>query len=71
VRHAQEEGEVPIGAVVALNGKIVGEGWNPPIAVPRNARMYGAFRVVERCWRAAPRKTPALLCEIATRVRIS
>ena len=29
---AQEEGEVPIGAVVALNGEIVGEGWNRPIA---------------------------------------
>jgi len=31
-RRAEEEGEVPIGAVVALNGEIVGEGWNRPIA---------------------------------------
>jgi len=31
-RHAQSEGEVPIGAVVVLDGKIVGEGWNRPIA---------------------------------------
>src|SRR5437667_12770635 len=31
-RRAQEEGEVPIGAVVALDGKIIGEGWNRPIA---------------------------------------
>ncbi|MBW8906174.1 MAG: tRNA-specific adenosine deaminase [Betaproteobacteria bacterium] len=30
-RRAEEEGEVPIGAVVALNGEIVGEGWNRPI----------------------------------------
>ena len=31
-RRAQSEGEVPIGAVVVLDGKIVGEGWNRPIA---------------------------------------
>jgi tRNA(adenine34) deaminase len=31
-RHAQSEGEVPIGAVVVINGEIVGEGWNRPIA---------------------------------------
>jgi tRNA(adenine34) deaminase len=31
-RRAQEEGEVPIGAVVVLNGEIAGEGWNRPIA---------------------------------------
>lgn len=31
-RRAGEEGEVPIGAVVALGGDIVGEGWNRPIA---------------------------------------
>jgi tRNA(adenine34) deaminase len=31
-RHAQSEGEVPIGALVVVDGKIVGEGWNRPIA---------------------------------------
>jgi tRNA(adenine34) deaminase len=31
-RHAQSEGEVPIGAVVVLDGEIIGEGWNRPIA---------------------------------------
>ena len=31
-RQAQAEGEVPVGAVVVLDGKIVGEGWNRPIA---------------------------------------
>ena len=31
-QRAQEEGEVPIGAVVVLDGEIIGEGWNRPIA---------------------------------------
>ncbi len=29
---AAEEGEVPVGAVLVLEGAIVGEGWNRPIA---------------------------------------
>jgi len=28
---AQQNGEVPIGAVVVYDGKIIGEGWNQPI----------------------------------------
>ena len=31
-QRAQAEGEVPIGSVVVLDGRIVGEGWNRPIA---------------------------------------
>ena len=31
-RRAEAEGEVPIGAVIVIDGKIVGEGWNRPIA---------------------------------------
>ena len=31
-KRAQAEGEVPIGAVVVLEGKVIGEGWNRPIA---------------------------------------
>ena len=31
-QRAQSEGEVPVGAVVVLEGRIVGEGWNRPIA---------------------------------------
>ena len=31
-RRAQEEGEVPVGAVVVFEEKILGEGWNRPIA---------------------------------------
>ena len=31
-RLAEAEGEVPVGAVVVLDGDIIGEGWNRPIA---------------------------------------
>jgi tRNA(adenine34) deaminase len=31
-RRAEEEGEVPIGAVVVIQNEIAGEGWNRPIA---------------------------------------
>ncbi|HEY6967439.1 MAG TPA: tRNA adenosine(34) deaminase TadA [Burkholderiales bacterium] len=31
-RRAEQEGEVPVGAVVAMDGRIVGEGWNRPIS---------------------------------------
>ena len=31
-RRAQEEGEVPVGAVLVFEEKILGEGWNRPIA---------------------------------------
>jgi tRNA(adenine34) deaminase len=29
---ARSEGEVPVGAVVVADGRIIGEGWNRPIA---------------------------------------
>jgi tRNA(adenine34) deaminase len=31
-RHARDAGEVPIGAVVAIDGEIVGRGFNQPIS---------------------------------------
>ena len=31
-KRAQDEGEVPIGAVLVLQKEIIGEGWNRPIA---------------------------------------
>ena len=31
-KRAQAEGEVPIGALVVLENRILGEGWNRPIA---------------------------------------
>ncbi|EHD20555.1 MULTISPECIES: tRNA adenosine(34) deaminase TadA [Brenneria] len=30
-RRAQDEGEVPVGAVLVLDNQVVGEGWNRPI----------------------------------------
>jgi tRNA(adenine34) deaminase len=30
-KRAQDEGEVPIGAIVVLEDEIIGEGWNRPI----------------------------------------
>lgn len=31
-RRAQEAGEVPVGAVLVKDGRVVGEGWNRPIS---------------------------------------
>lgn len=31
-RHAEALGEVPVGAIVVLEGTIIGRGWNRPIA---------------------------------------
>lgn len=31
-RHAEAQGEVPVGAVVVLDGALVAEGWNQPIS---------------------------------------
>lgn len=31
-RRAEAEGEVPVGALIVLDGEIAGEGWNRPIA---------------------------------------
>ncbi len=30
-RRAEAEGEVPVGAVLVLDGEVIGEGWNRPI----------------------------------------
>ncbi|MBT3016274.1 MAG: tRNA adenosine(34) deaminase TadA [Candidatus Thiodiazotropha sp. (ex Clathrolucina costata)] len=32
-QRAESQGEVPVGAVVVLEGEIIGEGWNQPIAL--------------------------------------
>lgn len=55
-RRAAEEGEVPVGAVLVADGRIVGEGWNRPIssrdptshaeteAIRAAARVLGNYR---------------------------
>jgi tRNA(adenine34) deaminase len=32
-QRAESQGEVPVGAVVVLDGEIIGEGWNQPIGL--------------------------------------
>ena len=59
-RRARDAREVPIGAVVALNGEIVGRGYNHPIgavdptahaeivAIREAARRVGSYRLTGR-----------------------
>ena len=50
-RRAREAGEVPIGAVVALGGEIVGRGFNQPISAgdPTAHAEIVAIRDAARC----------------------
>jgi tRNA(adenine34) deaminase len=50
-RRAEQEGEVPVGAVLVVGDDVVGEGWNRPIA----ARDPTAHAEIE-AMRAAARK---------------
>ena len=47
-RHAESrEGEVPVGAVIVLDGNVIGEGWNRNIAasdMPREGPPASASR---------------------------
>jgi tRNA(adenine34) deaminase len=51
-RRAEAEGEVPVGALVVLDGEIVGEGWNRPIAA-RDPTAHAEIQAL----RAAAAKT--------------
>ncbi|MEZ5565435.1 MAG: tRNA adenosine(34) deaminase TadA [Gammaproteobacteria bacterium] len=56
-RHAEAAGEVPVGAVLMLDGVVIGEGWNRPIgscdpsahaemeALRAGARQLGNYRL--------------------------
>ena len=58
---AQQAGEVPIGAVVVMDGSVVGTGWNQPIqaddptahaeivALRAAARARRNYRLTGRC----------------------
>ncbi|MGH8489881.1 MAG: tRNA adenosine(34) deaminase TadA [Gammaproteobacteria bacterium] len=50
-RSAEEQGEVPVGAVVVLNDEIIGEGWNQPIGrndPTAHAEIMALRRAAER-----------------------
>ncbi len=49
---AEAIGEVPVGAVIILNGNIIGEGWNTPIAdsdPTAHAEMMALRQAGKRC----------------------
>ena len=52
-RHAEKEGEVPVGALVILENQIIGEGWNQPIGLsdPSAHAEIAALRAAARCQR--------------------
>jgi tRNA(adenine34) deaminase len=52
-RRAQDEGEVPVGCVVAIEGKVIGEGWNRPISAsdPTAHAEIQAMRAASRALR--------------------
>ena len=48
---AQEEGEVPVGALLVLDNQVIGEGWNRPIGRhdPTAHAEIMALRGAARC----------------------
>jgi tRNA(adenine34) deaminase len=42
---AEAEGEVPVGALLVLDGEVVGEGWNGPIAA-HDATAHAEIRAI-------------------------
>jgi tRNA(adenine34) deaminase len=50
-RRAEEEGEVPVGAVVVLDGAIIGEGWNRPISAA-DATSHAEIEAIRAACRA-------------------
>lgn len=48
----QAEGEVPVGAVVVLDGKVIGEGWNRPLST-RDATSHAEIEAIRAAGRVA------------------
>ena len=64
-RRAGEGGEVPIGAVVALDGAVVGRGFNHPIGAPvssvpepSSAALFCTIAGALGLWRLARHSRP-------------
>lgn len=57
-RRAWEQGEVPVGAVLVQNDRVIGEGWNRPIgqhdptahAEIMALRQGGKILEITACW---------------------
>jgi tRNA(adenine34) deaminase len=47
----QAEGEVPVGALVVLDGKILGEGWNRPLSA-HDASSHAEIEAIRAAGRA-------------------
>jgi len=50
-RRAEEEGEVPVGALVVIENEIAGEGWNRPIAA-RDPTAHAEIQAMRAAARA-------------------
>ena len=57
-RHAEEAGEVPVGALVVLNDEIIGEGWNQPI-VAHDPTAHAEIVALRALSTARPTRSPA------------
>ncbi|MSQ55317.1 MAG: tRNA-specific adenosine deaminase [Betaproteobacteria bacterium] len=51
-RHAEDEGEVPVGALVVREGQVIGEGWNRPIAAA-DPTAHAEIQAIRAAARAA------------------
>ena len=63
-RRAHEQNEVPVGALVVLEGEVIGEGWNQPIAAHDPTAHAEMVAIREACRKLQSFELPE--CEIYT-----
>lgn len=71
-REAEQNGNLPIGALISLDGQVVGEGmnamWSPSLSLARHAEMEAMHNVAPALWPRAHEMTlyttlePCLMC---------
>jgi tRNA(adenine34) deaminase len=71
-REAERKGNLPIGALITLDGQVVGEGmnamWSPSLSLARHAEMEAMRSVAPALWPRAHEMTlyttlePCLMC---------